>query len=102
MPFGNDTFYHVVFDPPHLIKLGKSSWMAKKYGVLNDTWQKDLKDGMAECMRVLKPFGTLVFKWNEQQIKTSDLIKILGYAPLYGHKRKDSKTVWMVFMKLTT
>lgn len=32
MPFGNNTFKVVVFDPPHLVNVGKSSWLAKKYG----------------------------------------------------------------------
>lgn len=32
MPYKDETFYLVVFDPPHLKKIGESSWMAKKYG----------------------------------------------------------------------
>ena len=39
LPFKDKTFSLVVFDPPHLKRLGKSSWMAKKYGVLNETWR---------------------------------------------------------------
>lgn len=30
MPFDNESFHIVLFDPPHLKNLGKSSWMAKK------------------------------------------------------------------------
>lgn len=30
MPFDDESFYLVVFDPPHLIKAGNSSWLAKK------------------------------------------------------------------------
>jgi ubiquinone/menaquinone biosynthesis C-methylase UbiE len=30
MPFENESFYLVVFDPPHLKTLGKTSWLAKK------------------------------------------------------------------------
>ena len=48
-------------------------------------------------MRVLKDGGVLVFKWNEEQIKTSDVLKVFGKQPLFGDKR--SKTRWMVFMK---
>lgn len=29
MPFEDETFSLVVFDPPHLEKLGQNSWMAK-------------------------------------------------------------------------
>jgi ubiquinone/menaquinone biosynthesis C-methylase UbiE len=101
LPFPDESFYHVVFDPPHLKQLGESSWMAKKYGVLSKDWQTDIKSGFDECMRVLKPYGTLIFKWNEDQIKIPELIKVIGSEPLYGHTtRRNSATVWMCFMKL--
>jgi ubiquinone/menaquinone biosynthesis C-methylase UbiE len=34
MPFKDESFYMVVFDPPHLNKLGETSWLCKKYGKL--------------------------------------------------------------------
>jgi hypothetical protein len=49
-------------------------------------------------MRVLKPFGTLVFKWNEEQIRLPEILKVIRYKPLFGQKR--SKTQWLVFMKI--
>lgn len=97
MPFDNDSFYMVVFDPPHLVRAGDSSWLAKKYGVLPNNWKEYITDGFNECMRVLKPNGVLIFKWNEDQIKTSEILKVIGYEPLFGDKR--SKTHWLVFMK---
>lgn len=48
-------------------------------------------------MRVLEPFGILIFKWNEAQIKVNDVLKSISYKPLFGDRR--SKTIWMVFMK---
>lgn len=101
LPFDDNSFYHVVFDPPHLVKLGASSWMAKKYGRLNIDWKADLKQGFDECMRVLKPYGTLNFKWNENQVLVSELIKIFGKEPLYGQMRtgKMSTTVWLAYLK---
>lgn len=33
LPFEDNSFYMVVFDPPHLKTLGETSWMAKKYGI---------------------------------------------------------------------
>ena len=69
LPFEDNSFYMVVFDPPHLKTLGETSWMAKKYGKLPKDWQSLIHDGFTECMRVLKPNGTLVFKWNESEIK---------------------------------
>lgn len=75
--------------------------MAKKYGVLPaDSWESVLHDGFAECMRVLKTNGTLIFKWNETDIPVSEVIKAIGYQPLYGHKSgKLQKTHWMAFIK---
>lgn len=98
MPFENESFYLVIFDPPHLLKAGENSWLAKKYGKLNpETWKSDLKKGFNECMRVLNPNGTLIFKWNEEQIKLKEILKIIEYKPLFGNKR--AKTHWLVFMK---
>ena len=36
-------------------------------------------------------------KWNEEQIKTSEILNCIKYKPLFGDRR--SKTHWMVFMK---
>lgn len=97
MPFDDNTFYLVVFDPPHLRKAGESSWLAKKYGILSEDWKRDISQGFRECMRVLKPNGTLIFKWNEEQVKLSEVLKAIGQKPLFGNRR--SKTHWLVFMK---
>lgn len=100
MPFPNNSFKMVVFDPPHLHKLGQDTWMAQKYGVLLPTWETDIRAGFEECMRVLEPFGTLIFKWNEVQITTNKIIEIIGKQPLFGHPSgKQGKTKWMAFMK---
>lgn len=86
----------------------------KKYSILKiKGWFKDgyhrivrrvtknaLKAGFEECMRVLEPFGTLIFKWNENQIKVSEILTAIGQEPLFGHKSgKLSNTHWMSFMK---
>ena len=94
IPFKDDTFSLVVFDPPHLHKIGDNAWMAKKYGKLTNTWPQDIEKGFDECMRVLKPNGTLVFKWNEEQIKLKQILDIIKYKPLFGDKR--AKTHWPV------
>jgi len=105
IPFSDGSFHHVVFDPPHFIKLGKNSWLAKKYGMLSEHWQDAIRRGFKECMRVLKPYGTLVFKWNAEQISTDEIVRAIGCRPLYGNmnsRRKDERTVWMVFLKMST
>ena len=97
IPYLDNSFKLVVFDPPHLIHAGEKSWLAKKYGKLETTWQADLKQGFSECMRVLEPNGVLIFKWNEEQIKLSEILANIDFEPLFGNKR--SKTHWLVFMK---
>lgn len=100
MPFKDETFNLVVFDPPHLKKLGKNSDMAKKYGVLNHHWRTDIQQGLKECVRVLKKGGTLIFKWNEYQIPFEEIEPLLPLKPLFGHRSgKGSKTIWMTFLK---
>ena len=71
--------------------------MAKKYGQLGSNWKEDIKQGFKECFRVLETNGILVFKWNEEQIKLSEILKLTDVKPLFGNKR--SKTHWLVFMK---
>lgn len=93
----DNSFYLVVLDPPHLRKAGKDSGLSKKYGTLPEQWQEFLKDAFNECLRVLKPYGTLVFKWNEQQVKLSEVLTLLPVKPLFGHRR--GKTHFIVFMK---
>lgn len=101
IPFPDNEFSLVVFDPPHLLKVGGSSWLAKKYGKLDkNTFRADLTRGFEECFRVLKPNGVLVFKWNEEDVKTSEIIRLSPVPPLLEHKSgKLNKTQWLVFMK---
>lgn len=97
IPFPDNSFKLVVFDPPHLAKVGHNSWLAKKYGQLSESWPDDLKQGFDECFRVLEPYGVLVFKWNEEQIKLFEILKNIDHKPLLGNKR--AKTHWLVFIK---
>lgn len=100
LPFASEIFDMVVFDPPHLETLGESSWMAKKYGRLLVGWQTNISAGFAECFRVLKSGGSLIFKWNEIEIPVSEVVKLAGIKPMFGHKSgKMSKTHWLCFVK---
>ncbi len=98
IPYPDNSFYLAVFDPPHLVRAGNKSWLAAKYGKLGSEWRADLKAGFDECMRVLKPYGVLVFKWNETQVKLNEVLKCFTVRPLFGHKR--GKTHFLVFIKL--
>lgn len=98
LPFPNGRFKLVVFDPPHLVRVGKRSWMFRKYGKLGAGWRADLKQGFRECFRVLDDNGILIFKWSEQQIRLSEIKSLFPCEPLLGDRR--SKTLWLVFMKV--
>ena len=102
MPYPDGSFKLVVFDPPHLAKAGENSWLKKKYGVLSDDWMNDIHQGFQECFRVLEPNGILIFKWNEDQIKVSQIVPLSPIAPLFGHTTgRHGKTHWMTFMKIS-
>jgi ubiquinone/menaquinone biosynthesis C-methylase UbiE len=100
MPFPDESFHLVVFDPPHMKTLGANSWMAKKYGRLSGDWKEEIRAGFRECFRVLKVNGTLIFKWNESEVKTKEVLALSPVAPLFGHTTgRQSKTIWAAFLK---
>lgn len=100
LPFPDETFSLVVFDPPHLTEAKETSWLVKTYGKLDETWPQMLHAGFAEGMRVLKPDGVLIFKWSEYNIPAADVWKAIGQKPLFGHHSgKKSTTFWGCFMK---
>ena len=101
MPFPSNTFDHVVFDPPHFQNgAGATGKIAFAYGLLAETWRDDLRAGFAECFRVLRPGGTLVFKWSEAEIPLREVLALTPEKPLYGHRTgKKAKTHWVAFLK---
>jgi SAM-dependent methyltransferase len=102
LPFEDNSFKLVVYDPPHLTSGSEKSVINMKYGILNkETWKKDLIDGFKECWRVLDNYGTLIFKWNIANIKTSEVLKDFPEKPLFGDfTGKTGKTIWMTFLKI--
>jgi hypothetical protein len=80
--------------------------MRKKYGVLDkETWRDDLTKGFAECFRVLKNEGTLIFKWNEVSIPLKEILTLVPppYKPVLGHPSgKRMGTHWVLFIKDNT
>lgn len=100
LPFADASFPLVVFDPPHLVGNGKTGWLAKKYGKLGEGWQSELRRGFAECFRVLRPEGTLIFKWNERDIPVSQILALTDAKPLFGNRcGKAAQSHWIVFQK---
>lgn len=101
LPYPDETFSLVIFDPPHLVKIGSKAYMALKYGKLSEqTWQEDIRQGFSECFRVLKKNSTLIFKWNETQIPLKEILALTPYKPVAGHiSGKRSNTHWVCFLK---
>lgn len=104
LSFPDESFYHVVFDPPHLtpsrVGYGDSSTLAFKYGKLEGEWREGIKAGFSECFRVLKPNGTLIFKWCETQFPLKEILALTPHKPLYGHRSgKKAQTHWVAFIK---
>ena len=100
LPFADETFLHVVFDPPHFERSGKIGYLAMKYGWLDGDWRKMIAAGFVEGFRVLKPGGTLIFKWTATENPVSEILKLTPMKPLYGHKSgKQAQTHWVAFLK---
>ena len=103
MPFGDEQFNMVVFDPPHLLSKNEldeeTGFMKIKYGSLKiNNWKETLKKGFAECFRVLRVGGVLIFKWSEIDIKVKEVLKLTSQRPLLG-QRNGKRGVWIVFIK---
>lgn len=94
-------FSAVLFDPPHFTHAGEKSWLRAKYGALEkDTWRDTLSRGFCEGLRVLKPHGVMVFKWNEYNIPLEDVLACAPVRPLLGAETpKTSLTHFVVFAK---
>lgn len=117
MLYADCSFSMVVFDPPHLLRNTGLSKMADMYGSLNEKatptdyqhikygalysdWRDMISQGFKECFRVLKTGGFLIFKWNETDIKVSEVLKLTSEKPIFGHiSGKRANTHWICFMK---
>lgn len=104
MPYPDASFRMVVFDPPHLKYTGSKKeldgWQMVKYGALQHGWKDVIAKGFSECFRVLEPGGFLIFKWNETDVKVSEVLKLTPHKPIFGHiSGKRSNTHWIFFMK---
>ena len=103
IPFPADSFSLVVFDPPHIQREQPLGVFTKKYGCLNGDWREMLRLGFAECFRVLKPNGTLIFKWAESEFPVAEVLALTPEKPLFGHKSgKKMGTHWVAFLKPNT
>jgi len=101
LPFMDNTFALVVMDPPHIAgQTATTGMIVRQYGMLTGDWRDMLRRGFAECFRVLRPEGTLIFKWNECRIPVKEILPLSPVPPLFGHKSgKMMQTHWIAFLK---
>ena len=104
MDFPDKSFKMVVFEPPHLSKLGKTSMFRNKFGCLDTlSWREDLRKGFFECWRVLDDYGTLIFKWSNSEIPFKEVLALIEHKPLFYNTtnyKATSVTKWFCFMKI--
>ena len=100
LPLPDNHFSLVVFDPPHVVRRQGTGIIEKKYGYLEGNWRHMISRGFAECFRVLKPGGTLIFKWAETDIPLTEALSLTPERPLFGHRAgKKLGTHWCAFLK---
>jgi hypothetical protein len=112
LPYSDESFNLIVFDPPHDIRVKPSDvnsrFIQDFWYLTPESWQSDVKRGLAECWRCLKPMGVLIFKWNTMCKKESSVIPLFPAKPLFYQitkgnitaKKSESKTLWFCFMKI--
>ena len=70
------------------------------FSICRNLWREELRRGFAECFRVLRPDGVLIFKWCEDEIPVSQILALTTERPLFGHRSgKQQKTHWIAFLK---
>jgi len=100
LPFPDDHFQLVLFDPPHQVRSRAGTGInAEQYG----SWQPGEREdalalGFAECWRVLAPGGTLVFKWAGRVTEVEETFPV---TPVVGTRPRGRKEgpAWVVFYK---
>ena len=66
----------------------------------NHDTEEIIRKGTRHCFRVLRNGGFLIFKWNETDIKVSEILKLTDQKPVFGHRSgKRNNTHWICFMK---
>jgi len=101
LPFKNESFDLVLFDPPHIFRNegAKPGGMSKKYGIFyRNNWREIVSIGAMELFRVLKTKGTFILKWSEVDMNIDEILKLIPYPPMFGtHSGKN--THWVCFIK---
>lgn len=113
----SNSFYLIIWDPPYLVSNGTqnaASNMKRMYGLLEpETWQADLREGFTELWRLLKPGGTLMFKWSTYSVSSDRVLDLFPIKPIVyqisankkngesmtGKRVREVQTLWFCFFK---
>lgn len=106
LPYEDEKFNLIVFDPPHITRENGMQQLdgqiVRKYGALRaSSWRSDLRKGFEELFRVLKPGGTLVFKFADDAADFKEVLDLAPQPPLFGTMTNQNRTEtrWYVFYK---
>ena len=95
LPFADNSFEMVVFDPPHAT-IAPESIIGTKFGTLTDL--DEIAAGLSECWRVTNRW--LIFKWADTAFTISEVLERIPFCPLFGHTTaKSGPTIWVTFCK---
>lgn len=114
--YSDKKFKLILFDPPHYVRKTTIADTNDKrvFGVLHsETWQNDIQKAFKELWRVLDDYGVLLFKWNNQDVSSDQVIALAPIQPLVYQvvsnqqerlNKKNStrkvRTLWFCFMKI--
>jgi len=104
LPFKDDVFNLVLFDPPHIITDSfPQTNLTIKYGYLRkNSFVKDFLYAIREGFRVLKNNSFLILKWNTTNKTLRQILSICPVPPLFGTQVKSNyknETWFLVFRK---
>ena len=106
LPFKDNVFDMLIFDPPHIVGSTGKVFEAK-YTTLNPfSWQNDLYKAFKEASRVLKPSGCLILKWAETSKSLKRVFQICKgiFIPLFGTNVNHNKVCgvyWIVLKPIS-
>lgn len=108
LPFANETFDLIVFDPPH-VNVGVNSALTHLYGHYTSVQIRDFViDGSREAHRVGTRDSLLIFKWCDHDVRHERILASMApwWRALFGHvvsirssPKRISTTQWFTLRK---